>query len=273
MSLSGHGAVPDGFRHQVAGDVERMSHSSDIVERGDIYFLYRPRVEQEQVREAEDVQRLFLVLQPVGGGPTRRIVIGRKRLPAPEEHERFWGFVEEVSHQPRDISEDFAPETYGTRTRGERELPAARPAGEGRYAFVAHDDHTHLAYQLELPERPRDVQDELEIEPEASYIVAVKNPDVPSPPGAGLASDRRAELPDQLQERFEGRRFIGVAPDLLDHESVEIVLIGAADDAERELGIHLDTSAESLSSAEVFKRLQLPREEHPTEPLSRGEWR
>ena len=33
--------------------------------------------------------------------------------------------------------------------------PPARPAAEGIYAIVRHGDHTHLAYVIELPQRPR----------------------------------------------------------------------------------------------------------------------
>jgi hypothetical protein len=100
------------------------------------------------------------------------------------------------------VEEALERETYRTRTRGERAQPEARPAGEGRYALVRHDDHTHLAYELELPTKPRDVQQELDIEPQASYVIAVKNPQAGSPTAVGLSRDRKAQLPESLQERF-----------------------------------------------------------------------
>ena len=41
-----------------------------------------------------------------------------------------------------------------------------------------HDNHTELAYILELPETPGPTQKEFEIKKEASYIISVKNPDI-----------------------------------------------------------------------------------------------
>ncbi|MEV0639893.1 hypothetical protein AB0I77_34130 [Streptomyces sp. NPDC050619] len=250
-----------------------MTMAGHVIERGDIYFAYRPRVERERVHDIEEVQRLFVILQPFGGKQSRRLVIGRKRLPAPEEHERFWGFIEEVTGRPETIAEDLERRTHRTQTRGVRTQPEARPAGEGRYALVRHGDHTHLTYELELPEQPGDVQEELTIEPEASYIIAVKNPQAGAPAGAGLSPQQQADLPKRERERFEGRRITGADPDLLDQEGVEFVLIGAAHDVEEELGVRLDTEAEDAESAEIFHRLRMPRAKHPTEPLTEGEWR
>jgi hypothetical protein len=247
---------------------------TEVLERGDIFFLYRRRVEEEQAEGLEEVQRFFLVLRPDGQERYRRIVVGRKRLPEPEEHERFWAFVDEVARDARDVREELERTEYETRTRGKRVQPESRPAGEGRYALVDHDGHTHLAYALELPRRPGEPQEDLRIEEEASYVVAVKNPDAATPPGIGLRPSQRASLPPHLAERFRGRRFIPVdPPDFLDHEGVELVLIGAAEDASDELGIQLDPERERLETADVFRRLRLRRQEHATEPLEKGEWR
>lgn len=244
-----------------------------ILEGGDIYFAYRPRVERKEAHQIEDLQRLFVILQPSRPSVVRRLIIGRKRLPLTDEHERYWGFVDEVADRPEAIEDDLERQRYPTRTRGEREVAEARPAGEGRYNLVAHDDHIHLAYALELPRRTGDVQAELDIQSEASYIVAAKNPEAPSRPGVGLSADRRADLPDPLQRRFGSRRFIPAEPDLLDQEGIEFVLIGARHDVEQELGIHLDTEVETEATAEIFHRLRMPPDRHPSEPLTRGEWR
>ncbi|WP_413804577.1 hypothetical protein [Streptomyces sp. OE57] len=247
--------------------------ASDVIERGDIYFVYRPRVERERVHGVGEVQRLFMILQPSHDKRSRRLVIGRKHLPRPEEHERFWGFVDEVAERPEAVAEDLGRRRYDTQTRGARTQPEARPAGEGRYALVRHGDHTHLTYELELPEQPGDVQEELTIEPEASYIIAVKNPEAGTPAGASLPPQQRADLPKRKRERFEGRRFTDADPGLLDQEGIEFVLIGAAHDVEEELDVQLDAEAEDAESAEIFRRLHMTRESHPTEPLTKGEWR
>jgi hypothetical protein len=60
---------------------------------------------------------------------------------------------------------------------------AAKPVGEGRYQLLGHRDHTELAYVLELPRRHGPAQEEFEIKDAASYVVAIKNPEVAALPG------------------------------------------------------------------------------------------
>jgi hypothetical protein len=246
---------------------------SNVLERGEIFFFYRPRVDAEAADELEDVQRFFFVLEPSQSKRFRRIVVGRKRLPDPETHEREWAFVAEVADDPEQIRDDIEAKTYETKTRGTRTQPAARPAGEGRYSIVDHDGHTHLAYVLELPQEPGEVQRAFGIEKEASYVVAVRNPDAPAPPGVGLAPHRRAAFPKEVLDRFGRRRFVPlIPPSLLDYEGAEIVLIGAARDVSAELGIELDADRERLETADIFRDLRLPPEALPVEPLVEGRW-
>ena len=49
----------------------------------------------------EDVQRFYMVLKPEGRNGARLAVLGRKRLPQAEEHERIWGFVDAVAKSGR----------------------------------------------------------------------------------------------------------------------------------------------------------------------------
>jgi hypothetical protein len=247
---------------------------SEILEQGDVFFFYRPRVDVEEVRGLDDVQRFFCVLGPDGRDVLRHIVIGRKRLPDPEAHEREWAFVAEVVRDPARIRDDLERKTYETQTRGVRVQPEARGVGEGRYAVADHNGHTHLAYVLELPHDPGEAQEPFRIGRQASYVVAVRNPDAPAPPGAGLSSRQRPELPPEIRQRFGSRRFIPVNPsDVLDYAGVELVLIGASQDAERELGIHIDIENESLDSAELLTRLRLKPGDVAVDPLDSGRLR
>jgi hypothetical protein len=245
-----------------------------VLEQGDVFFFYRPRVGVEQVRGLDDVQRFFFILEPDGRDVLRRLVVGRKRLPHPQAHEREWAFVAEVAQDPAQIRDDLERKTYETKTRGVRVQPEARPVGEGRYLIADHGGHTHLAYALELPREPGEAQELFGIHPEASYIVAVRNPDAPAPPGAGLSPRQRPDLPAEIRERFGSRRFMAVnPPGILDYAGVEIVIIGASKDAERELGIEIATEGESLDTAELFARLRLRPDEVPTDPLVSGRLR
>ena len=111
-----------------------------------------------------------------------------------------------------------------TATQGQRRRLAARALGEGVYRFLRHEPgggrrrapHTHLVYKLELPARgDGEPQDALNVEPEASFLVQVKNPDPPSGGGGGfrgLQSKRRAAFPAHLQGAFGSRRYAPADP-------------------------------------------------------------
>ena len=246
-----------------------------MLERGHVYFAYRPKLDVPVVRGPDDVQRLYLILSPRGKDSYRLLIVGEKRLPVLSGNgdRKTWAFVEKVSSNPEEVEDELDPKTYLTKTRGERRRPPARPAGEGVYAIVRHRGHTHLVYVLELPREPGEVQRALNIAREASYIVAVKNPKTPVEPGLGLDETRRARFPRGLQQRFRGRRFINLdPPDFLNHEGAEILLVGASADVEHELGLTLDREHESEETAAIFEDLRLEKSLHPITPLLKGTW-
>ena len=254
------------------------------IEEGDIYFLYRPKVHEAHQDDPErderedraggigDVERFYIVLKPNGARHYRMIVIGRKRLPDVDEHERNWGFVEAISSSPKELEEGLRRETYETETRGERVRPAARPAGEGVYGIVLRRNAMHLVYALELPEKPGPVQRDLNILPEASFALSVKNPEKGSPPNVGLREEDEAHYPKRLQEEFRDRRFGREDPRLLDYEGAEIVLVGARKNPEKAYGVSLDPEEETIDTADIVKKLRFAKSRHPTAPLEQGKW-
>jgi hypothetical protein len=155
-----------------------------------VFFFYRPKVDADEVRSLDDVARFFFILDPDELDWDRMVVVGRKRLPDAERHERAWALVAEVEASPERVRGDLGPRVYRTKTRGVRVRPTARPVGEGRYVLADHEGHTHLAYGLELPSEPLDAQRLFGIDRQASYIIAVRNPEMPPPPGAGLPRAR-----------------------------------------------------------------------------------
>lgn len=247
----------------------------ETLERGNIYFLYRPKVEEEDPESLSDVQRFYMVLSPEDSKKFRLAIVGRKRLPDPEKSGKAknWGFVDMVRNSPDSIRDALKGEEYKTKTRGERHEPAARPMGEGVYRILRHGDHTHLAYALELPKKPKEVQKEAQIEDEASYIISIKNPEAGSPRAAGLSEERKAEYPKYLREQFQGRKFADADPPaFLDKEGTEFLLVSAAEDIEEELGVEMKTQKESVNSADIFKELRLDKNERPIKPLMEGKW-
>ncbi|MBV8092515.1 MAG: hypothetical protein JOY71_08100 [Acetobacteraceae bacterium] len=116
----------------------------ELIERGDIFFIYRPKVDHEEAAGFDDVERFYIVLRPQRRRLWRLIVIGRKPLPGIETHERNWGFVDRIFANPEEVREELSAATYSTKTRGKRHLPPARPAGEGAYG-LAHEGRADLS--------------------------------------------------------------------------------------------------------------------------------
>lgn len=92
-----------------------------VLERGNIYFAYRPRVQEASAAGSEDAQRFFVVLIPHGKKRHRLIVIGRKKLPEINRHEKNWGFVQKVGHPAQDVGRRTGPAGRARRGPGRTE--------------------------------------------------------------------------------------------------------------------------------------------------------
>lgn len=246
-----------------------------ILERGNIYFFYRPKVTSKQAQEKtnvqneEDIQRFFFILQPENSSLYRLIFIGEKKLPTIESmHEKDWAMVDFVTADKQALINLLNEQTYSTQTRGERLLPAVRPAGEGVYGIIKQDRNTYLAYNLELPEKRREVQETLEIERQATYVLSIKNPEMP-----GKRSSKPVNYPPEFKEKFKNLRFISAEPpELLNYEGTELLLIGANTDIADELREEIKEQRENINTADIFNELNLWKKEHPISPLFEGHW-
>jgi len=257
---------------------------SEVIEHGDIFFFYRPKVGTDEVEGIEDVQRFYMVTAPEEKRNNtkniyRLFLIGQKQLPEIVEgkatsKERNWALNTLTTSNAEDIHKELLPAEYTTETRGKRRIAAAAPAGEGKYSIVKHDGHTGLAYLLELPEIPGPTQREFEIRKEASYIISVKNPNISVPGFASFSSEKKPQYPKHLMEKFGDRRWINVEdPHLLDYENTQLLLIGARKkDVEEELGIDIDEQKETERSADLFKELKIKKEQVPLKPLLKGKF-
>src|SRR5947207_15913993 len=85
----------------------------------------------------------------------------------------------------------------------------------------------HLAYALELPKHPSEVQRAFNIAPEAGFALSIKNPEAGAPPGAGLSEEEKPEYPEKLQEEFRERRFEPEDAKMLGYPGAEFILVGA----------------------------------------------
>lgn len=246
----------------------------EVLEQGNIYFIYRPKVEQTSVTGLDDVQQFNMVLSPHGKATCRLITLGKKQLPSLTTNgEKGWAFVEQVVAEPQVLEQGLRQETYQTKTRGERHQPAARPVAEGVYDLVRHPQDMRLVYVLELPSDLGPAQKQLNLEVEGIYILSVKNPQTASPPGTGLQDDQQAGYPQKLQQQFDEGRFINAqSPDFLDYEGTELILISSQSNPSQEPGLHQDAQPETEETAEILNNLRMRKSRHPIQPLFTGEW-
>ena len=147
-----------------------------------------------------------------------------------------------------------------------------RPAGEGVYAITLTNGQMHLAYALELPEHPADVQRAFRIAPEASFALSVKNPEASAPPGVGLGDEQKPDFPKRLQAEFRDRRFEREDVKMLDYPGAEFILVGARANPEKAYGIELPAAEENDEHADIIRELHMAKSRHPVKPLFEGKW-
>jgi hypothetical protein len=258
------------------------------LEQGDIYFFYRPKKGAEEVKGIEDVRRFFMVTAPEEEEENnnkrsrlyRLFIIGKKSLPEVRKtearaSERYWARVGGIFKEPDELARELFSDEF-------RKGDAARPVGEGKYAIVRHhQNHTELAYILEMPKEPGEAQKELGIEKEASYIVSVINPKKPAASSAvdGGKYPTTEEIPMYPEELLKGFNdsdiFVPLSRDtrLIDYQNAQILLTGARegrDVIKRDIGIEIIDEDETQQSADIFNKLNLLREQVPIRPLTEG---
>jgi hypothetical protein len=205
----------------------------------------------------------------------RLFVIGKKSLPEVRKtearaSERYWARVGGIFKDANELTKELSSDEF---RRGD----AARPVGEGKYAIVKHhQNHTELAYILELPKEPGEAQKELGIEKEASYIISVINPKIPKSSNLPTTEEPPKYPQEVLNEFSDTENFVPLSKDtkFIDYQNAQIILIGARegrDVIKSEIGIEInEEEAPQQSSADIFNKLKLRREQVPIKPLTEG---
>jgi hypothetical protein len=76
---------------------------------------------------------------------------------------------------------------YETKTQGTRKVDPVTPVAEGVYAITRTEDRTtHLVYSTTIPSNLGEVQEDLGIKDQGSFIISVKNPERSGPAAAQL---------------------------------------------------------------------------------------
>jgi hypothetical protein len=271
-------------------NINNTNPDADILEQGDIYFFYRPKKDTKQVKGLEDIRRFFMVTAPERSGEEknssnksdlyRLFVIGKKSLPEVRKtearaSERYWARVDGVFRDANELTRELLSDDF-------RKGDAARPVGEGKYAIVKHhQNHTELAYILELPNEPGEAQKELGIEKEASYIVSVINPKKPvassvTDGGKYPSTEEIPMYPEELLKEFsDNETFVPLSKDIrfLDYQNAQILLTAARegrDVIKRDIGIEIVEEDETQQSADIFNKLKVRKDQVPIRPLTEG---
>ena len=244
-----------------------FEQSVQALESGSIYFFYRSFLEEDSGGCADDIQRFFVVLNPAGHRQYRVIMLGKKK---PRRHRpdspNMWGIVRRIAVNREQIEIEIDAKCYHTKTRRERQLKALRLVGHGLYRILSRQDDTHLVYSLDVPAAHcAFVPKNFTIAAEADYILKVKNPARPFPPGFGI-EEQQVQYPRQLQMLLEERDFSKVdPPELLDYEGTGI-LLSWAQDCDAESGYDDD----GRTSQDFMENLRHEKMQCHPEPLFAG---
>ncbi|KAK1918968.1 hypothetical protein P3342_001098 [Pyrenophora teres f. teres] len=210
---------------------------SNILEKGVIYFFTRNRVGIEESESVGDLQRTFFVLRPMPTGAklgdgtladnsnNRLFALPKKVFPK-SHNDRFMAFVEKANTTIKELKESFfGANEYETKTQGSRRTEPVAPVAEGVYAITRTEDRTcHLVYSTTIPSELGEVQEDLGIKDQGSFIMSVKNPERSGPAQAQLP--QKPNFPKEFIEEFRGLAWVEVKPKYLDYEYCQILLIG-----------------------------------------------
>ncbi|HXT84484.1 MAG TPA: hypothetical protein VN704_09190 [Verrucomicrobiae bacterium] len=260
-------------------NMENKGEDNDllILEQGDIYFFYRPKKNSYEPKGLDDIRRFFMVTAYNNKNNKdslyRLFVIGKKSLPEIRHSEarlseRYWARVGGIYKDKDDLTKELFSDEF-------RKGDSARPVGFGKYIIVKHKTHSEIAYILETPEEPGEAQKELGIEKEAIYIISVINPNQPTLAG-NPSSEESPKYPDNIVKELGNENYVSLTKntELIDYLNAQIILIGAKEGKhiiKEELKIDIEDYA-SNKSQNIFKKLNLIKENIPIKPLMKGKF-
>ena len=251
-----------------------MKQPFTVLEQGDIYFFYRPRVQTEEVHHLDDIQRINIVIKGNQKPHYRLIIVGKKHLPSYDESPIEFAFVDAVYKRVKELVFDLDSQHYETKTRGERTLPAVRLFAEGKYILLKDNSTVHLVYLLDQHQKLGSPQIQFNIEYTGNWIVSVKNPLILSQ--RGLTDKQKAQfplkLPKKLVDRFKDRKFIPLnPPEYLNYPGTELLLIAEKSNPEDKWGDRIREAFASFPHLDGREALELDKSAISTKSLT-GVW-
>lgn len=120
-------------------------------------------------------------------GNNRLFALPKKVFPK-SHNDRFMAFVEKANTSIHDLKEKFFKgDEYETKTQGTRRTEPVAVVAEGVYCITRTEDRsTHLVYAITIPSETGEVQEDLGLRSQGSFVISVKNPERPGPASATL---------------------------------------------------------------------------------------
>ncbi|GAA5952380.1 hypothetical protein JCM21900_003797 [Sporobolomyces salmonicolor] len=242
------GQIPVHGKHLAKEDAERKH---GLLEKGHVYFLYRPKVEVDEPHSLDDVSKFHMLLVPHHAKLHRLIAIGKKALPDASVSSRpIWGEVLNVGEDLKGLKEALGAYTYETKTRGTRHQPGARVAACGAYVLHATEHppeqswnasavwHTHMAYEVAVPHQLGEVQEALHIHEQGVFTLQVKNPETEStnPIVGNQPASKHPQFPPALKAYFKTKFIPANPPAFLNYPGAELLLLPSKHSPEQDIG-------------------------------------
>ncbi|KAF2772545.1 hypothetical protein EJ03DRAFT_306890 [Teratosphaeria nubilosa] len=215
------------------------SQPSNVMEKGIVYFFTRGRVGVTEPESPQDLQRSFFVLRPLPAGAKitdgtiqddgkNRLIALPKKVWPKSGRDRFMCFVEKAGVTVDTLKEEFMQGSdYSTKTTGTRHTPGVEIVGEGVYAITwtgSGRTTNHLSYKLTIPQEIGDLQKDVGLDKQGSFVISTKNPKQSGQNNPGLSVG--AEYPKDVQEEFGTLGWLPTTPAHLDYANGQILLIG-----------------------------------------------
>lgn len=213
---------------------------SSILEKGIIYFFIRGRVGIDSPSKVDDIARSYMILRPLphgakigdgeigdAAGKCRLLALPKKVLPLSGK-DKFMVFVEKSKTSFKELKDDFmSGSDYNTQTVGARHTPPVTPMAEGVYALTTTGRESHLAYMITIPQELSEVQKDIGLREQGSFITSTKNPEYAGPANTNL--DQGPGFSKEILQEFRGLRWLPLQPKFLEYENAQFLLIGESD--------------------------------------------
>ncbi|RPA73040.1 hypothetical protein BJ508DRAFT_244519 [Ascobolus immersus RN42] len=212
-----------------------------VIEKGTFYWFFRNKVDVDEAESLDDVQRAYMVMRPIPHGQkpgnddvknediNRVLIFPKKKFPSVGHHEREICFLEKPNSSVTTIRDTvLASRSYETKTKGTRTLAAAQAVASGVYSILkgSDDRSTHFAYILTSPTDLTSVTTEFGLHERGSFVISVRNPEFKPTAPQGVPVGKNVDMPTDLKEKFNGKRWTAVDREFLDVEGVQILWVG-----------------------------------------------